>query len=736
MRRRALFALIVPLSLGTVACGPTTRGGAKSASGANGQIQLVAVDDREFAANAYQILLSDDRTPKREGLLAGVVQRQLARAGVRFTNEHREAGLDALTGALYLVRVGEMRSSMLDGGAPALRAGAAEVSRVGNEGRSLALYTMLRSVLPPGAEQNDVSAHLKALSHWSNHGTSAGPMQVAGALQRATASRALFEPSEKTLGAARDAAIAWVKRALDFNTNEATLRSNFEREEAVEAYRAVRTGGAALVALYLRFGDAKGALDALDHGDLLRVVPPGLVERLEHAAQDDDPNAWADLYRLYAETRDADRPETSLDGELGRAAAWGASVELFRSEPRSLRGAAPLATQLLDLGMAEVSPLLIAPALGETPSAQDLSWSMSLVLRAVLSEDEIDHAAARRTFAAAAPILKLAEGTREVGKVRPSAARLHYVMGALETRAGELGRARPEIEAAAKAEPTIESFNMLAAIDRQRGDARRALSSLDRVIALAKKTGDLASEAEALVTSFEIHRDKGDTGDAKTALDAALTRAVKARDYAKTGAEQARAERVLARVLEHFGAQQQAKRATERAYEASRADSRQFAATVLDASRRALAQNDLQAARQAVHQAMDAGLPDDDLVYVALWLRLVEQQLGTSSDGTAEEAFAAIDEDSYWPSKLAAWARGKLADGQLYKYAKTRAEQTEAKFYAAMSHRSKGGGTAKQELQEVAQSEAIELVEVSIARDLLARERQATLTLPEGVRVP
>jgi len=735
--RVSLFALATVLSLSSVACGTAGRPGPKTAASGNGPLDAAAVDDDGFAGSAYQVLLTDQNDPQRMGLLAGVVRRQLARAGARFKSERREAGLEALTGALYLMRIGELRKEMLEGGAPALRAGAAEVSRVGSEGRAQALYGMLRPLLPDGSEKKDVDAHLDAIARWSTALRSAGQMQTAGSFQRAATERALLEPTPDTLNHARDATISWIKKALEFNTSEAAQSANFEREEAVEAYRAMRAGGATLAAIYLRYGDAKGALAALEKGDLLRVVPPGLTERLERVAEDDDPSAWADLYRLYSGQDGEDRPETSMDRSLAKAAAWGIAVELFRAEPRSLRGSGPLAVELVDHGMAEVAPAVLAPALGQNPSAQDLSWSLALTLRATLGEAEIgEHGAARRTFRAAEPILALADGQKLVGKVRPTPARLRYVMGVLETRAGDLGRARPLIEASTKTEPTLDALNMLAAIDRQRADSKVAVASLAKVAAFARKQGDGASEAEAFVATFEVQRDAGHASEAKTALDSALKVALKAREQSRTGAEQARAERVLGRVLEHFGASQGAKRATDRAYEASRADTRQLTATVLDASRRALTFGDVAAARVALRQARDAGLADEDVVYAALWLKLLELRSGSASDGSAEEALAAIDDDSGWPAKLAAWARGKLSDEQLSKSARTRVQKTEAKFYSAMLKRAKGSTEVKKELSEVAKSEAIELVEVTIARDLIAQDTPLAMALPDGVAVP
>jgi len=145
----------------------------------------------------------------------------------------------------------------------------------------------------------------------------------------------------------------------------------------------------------------------------------------------------------------------------------------------------------------------------------------------------------------------------------------------------------------------------------------------------------------------------------------------------------------------------------------------------------------LSAARRAAQRAVAAGLGSDDLVYVALWLQLVERKLNVPSDGTVEEAYAGVDENSGWPARLRAWARGKLSDQDLATLAKTTSERTEAEFYSAMAKLQAGADTSK-DLERVAKSPAIDLVEVTIARDLLAmRSKPAPdYKLPAGVKLP
>ena len=702
---------------------------------------ITAVDDAGFAKAAYSVLVADDGSPRRSGLLVGVVRRQLQRAKARFDAGQREAGLNALTGAFYLMRAGEFRPEALDGAdGPdgALSAGAAEVARLGEEGYAFTLYGMLKDKLPKGAERDEVEAHLDAMARFSQATHGAGPMQAASAELRAAVQRSLIEARKSALDAASGRAVAWLKRALESNAADSPINSNADRDEAFEAYRALRGGGYTLIALYLRHGDPRGVLNAADHADLGRIIAPELRDRLERAADGGDADAWADLFHFFDSASHAADAEGLLDHTLMEAATWGSAVELFRAEPSSMRGAVPLATELVSYGMAEVAPLVLAPALAKEGSPENVSFALGIVGKALVGEDGLDQLpSARRTFENAQPILALAENKANLGKVSPSSARLRYVMGALETRHGELTRALPLVQAATRVEPTLESLMTLSAILRQQ-DQGAALSTLGLVVELAKTENDPLAETDALNMKFEVYRDHGDAAHAASTLDAALSRAVDAERSARSGGPTlARCERLLARILEHYDDQRATRRATERAYEASSSDQAQLTATVLDSARRALTHADLGAARRAAQRAVAAGLSSDDLVYVALWLQLVEKKLNVPSDGTLEEAYAGVDDNSGWPARLRAWARGKLSDQDLATAAKSASERTEATFYAAMQ-KLQGGADSSKDLERVAQSPAIDLVEVSIARDLLAMHGKTApdYKLPANVKLP
>jgi hypothetical protein len=740
--RRGLRISGVPLllALGCVAITSSGcaghAGGAKSAQAAvNGSGPIPAVSDETFGQAAYNVLMTGDNTPERAGLLVGAVRRQLQRAKARFDAGQREAGLGALTGAFYLMRAGEFQDSALDGAEGALSAGASEVARLGQEGYAFTLYGMLLEKLPKGPEREEVEAHLEAMKRFSQATRGTGPMQAAGADLRSATQRSLIEARKPALDAASERTIAWLKRALESNAADAPMNSSADRDEAFEAYRALRGGGYSLIALYLRHGDARGVLTAADHADLGRLIAPELRDRLERAADENDPDAWADLYHFFDSASHA--ADAELDHTLMEAATWGTAVQLFRAEPGSMRGAAPLASQLVNYGMAEVAPLVLTPAVTKEPSPDNLSFALGVVGKALVAEDELDQLpSARHTFENAAPILALAENKANLGKVNPSSARLRYVMGALETRHGELSRALPLVQAAARVEPSLEALMTLSAIERQR-DQTAALATLGQAVDLAKAVNDPLAETDALNMKFELYRDHGDAEQASKTLDAALARAVDAQRGARqSGPALARSERLLARILEHYDDPPATRRATERAYEASSSDPAQLTATLLDSARRALTHADLGAARRAAQRAVAAGLGSEDLVYVALWLQLVEKKLNVPSDGTVEEAYAGVDENSGWPARLRAWARGKISDQELANAARTPAEKTEATFYTAMLKLQTGTDSSK-ELERVAQSPAIDLVEVSIARDLLARGKAAPdYKLPSNVKLP
>jgi tetratricopeptide (TPR) repeat protein len=697
---RSLLSLLLIVGACHVGCAPRNTAPAVNPSAPEATpIEKVEVDDEGFAAATLTVLQNEAPSPRRLGLLVGVVQRQLDRATHYFDSGQEEMGLAALRGALYIVRAGELRTEMLAGRSAALSHAAEAFARLGNEGQADALYSLLVERLPAGAERNDATQHLEALRRWQEDTRSPGSMQARGAAQQAALQQALLDPSASALERARSETLAWTEQALTFGAEQLPPQNNFEQDEAIEAFRAIRTGPLTFVAMYLRQGDAEGALAALDDENVARITAPNLRQRVEGA------------------------------------------TELYRVEPKSFRAAMPIASLLLAHGMAEVAPVMLQQALEASDQTREASWALRFVLEAIRQAEGLgDLPAARRVFAQAGPLIALSQREVYAGRVTPSASRLHFYMGAIEAGAGELERAHPLLEQAVKLEPTADAFRLLASIDRQRRDFKSALASLDRVIEITKGTGDAAAQAETHLLRFDVLREMGGPQSpigprAEESLESALMLGLSARTAAQSGQDLALAERVLGRVLEHYDAKDAVRRASKRAYEASRNDVRQMTETVLDSSRRALTLGDLRAARDSVRHALSADLADEDTVYAALWLKLLEQRLKVVSDGTADEALASIDSTNGWVAKLAAWGRGRLSAQELLGLASTRTERVEATFYTAMSGPNDERSVEK--LREVARSEAIQLVEVTIARDLLAsQQKQPKPKLPPNIQLP
>lgn len=731
----AALALSVSLIGGSVGCAASTSKPADQPHVLQGPVNPVAVSDADFASSVHKLLLNGEPSTQRLDLLVGVVRRQLDHARLYFEAGHSDRGVAALTGALYLVRVGELRKEMFDGGEAALEASAAAAAQVGDEGRAKALYLMLRDALPAGAAKTQVEQHLAAISSWMSATRKAGSMSSLKGQHSAAAQRSLVEPSPAAVNEARDVTTNWVAEALRKNLDEMPMQDNADRDEAVSVFQAVRTGGFALAAIYLRHGDARGALTAIGSSEVAKVAPPPLLEALEAAASESNPEAWAALLEVYSRAETPDRPETAMSPDLAAGAAWGCTVQLYRAEPYSLRAAGTLSTLLIRYGMAEAAPQVLVTSLEKEPQPRNVATGLALLLRAIVDLDEInDVAGARRTFAAAERLLALANSDALRGRVNPSPGRLQYVMAAIETRAGDLERARPNIEAAVKTDPSIEALNLLASIDRQRGAYDDALRSLTSMAEAAKRAGDNLAETRALTIRYEVLLEAGRDAEAPKVLERALRGALDARRLARSNAQLSEAERQLARVLEHYGNADAARRATQRAFDASGSDLRQVTATVLDAARRALTLGDLRAGRDALKRGVEADIPDGDLVYVALWLKLLEQRVKASSDGSTEDALASVDTTDRWGKKLRAWGTHQLQDAELLSAAKTRVEKTEATFYAALSNPS---ADLNARLKVVAGSQTIELVEVMIARDLLQRDSSfKPPALPEGISVP
>ncbi|KYF88489.1 hypothetical protein BE18_02700 [Sorangium cellulosum] len=87
-----------------------------------------------------------------------------------------------------------------------------------------------------------------------------------------------------------------------------------------------------------------------------------------------------------------------------------------------------------------------------------------------------------------------------------------------------------------------------------------------------------------------------------------------------------------------------------------------------------------------------------------------------------------------WTGKLAAWANGKISDADLGKLAQNAAQRVEAQFYTAMAKKAAGDAGADERLRAVSKSPVIDLLEVHLAREMLAPELR--IELPRNASLP
>jgi tetratricopeptide (TPR) repeat protein len=707
---------------------------------AEGQVRPRPVSDAELGASVHKLLRDGRQSPERIALLAGSVQRQMAHAARRFAAGKSARATDAVTGALYLLRTGEGRAAMIDGeGEKALGGAVERLSQRGDEGRAEALLRMHAAALPAGSPRRaEVEEHLASLTTWQKETHNGGLVRRAGADQRAAVARALVDPGDEAQRAAAKAVASWIARGGEVYANVVQMGQRPEPGEVPEIKRVLYTGGATLAALFLRHGDAKGALDALDQTGVRRFMKGqgvDLYARVHDAAASDGAREWLMLAAYFAQ-RDPedDEPEQQLDHDLTAAAIWGASVEAYRRDPTSFDAAGLVARSLFRMGLPEAAPLVLADGLSVQPTPATVSVSMELLLAAVgdAAENE-DVDSARRTFQAAQAILDLADRPGMRGSVEPTAARARFVMAGIEVRSGNLAGARPLLTRGAADEPTVAGYTTLALVERQSGDPNAALAAVEHALKAPDARTSLVEVADAHLLSFELLRDAGREPQARAALEAALNAALQARQVRGGAAVRSRAERLLGRVLSGYGEARGAQRAFDRALSLSASDRPALGAAMLDAVARALVQRDLPAARAALKRGIEGEASDEDLAYGGLWVGLLERDLKAPADGTGERALRAGQRGG-WTGKLAAWASGKLSDAELNGAAQSASQRVEAAFYSAMARRLAGDPGAEQKLKAVASAPVLDLLEVQLARDLTAPRVSAQL--PGGVKIP
>ncbi len=714
--KRLVCSLVLVL---TSACGPAT--GKTTRLPTEGRTTAtVEVTDDAFAG-AMRDLLSSSRSAERDTRLQGVLARQMDRAHTLFRRKSSERGLAAVKGALYLLRPGDLKTTTLGAhGSDALGSAVKELAQRGDEGRSRALYEVLIRIVSP-AQRPDVQSHLDALAAWTHDAQAADGSSVArdagvyasmdtpAELQRVALTRALLEPSKEALDAATIATRNWLAAA-------AHPLQTWSRYDRVEAVRARQSAAATVIALHLRDGDARGAVDAIDHDDRLhQTAPRRLFAAVSALADKDEGEHWREVLDALLPSEDDGEDEPVIDRDLLAAALVTTATEAYRSDPTSLKPALTIAELLQSFGMGEASPAVLVEACRAHPTAISLDQSLFITERALEAATEADDPeAARRTFRAAEPILVIAEHAKIPLKTSP--ARVRGTMGEIELREGKLDVARDLLRNATSAETSPTFLLDLARIERHDGDLPGAAAHLKTAFEGATEP---AARGEITLVSSEVMVAQGDAEGARKQLGDVLKALISARS-AREPAMRARIERAIARIYDRFGLSKQADDALQRAIEATPRDKQQLAATLALAGSRAVIRGDLRAARDTLSRAVTANLEDDDLVYFALWERAIETQQHAQTDGVADRVLASVGDDGSWTAKLAAFGVGKATGDDLVTAAQSPSKRVEAMFYVALDRRSKGDAGANEVLKQVAMGAGVDLIEADLARQLLA----------------
>jgi tetratricopeptide (TPR) repeat protein len=738
-------------STALVACGGTTEGAPvhhpESALPPSGPV--VRISDAEFAGAVHDLLVAAPGSTDRARLLAGVEGRQMDRAAERFRSHESGRGLVAVIGGLYLLRTGELdRGTLGPSSRDALREAVRELALHGDEGRARALYDILLRLgpTPPDQATADIQAHLDAIASWTHDELKAGPAMIAnGSVESASVARSLLEPTPSAKGDAQKATVDWIAAAIDLQNKFREKKVRPSREEVGEAVRALHSGNDVLAEIYLRDADFGGALRALAGSPSKEAIRPDLQRALDALGPKATATQWLEvLHALTPSPREREQEEDEVmeDRELVRAATFGIALEAYRLDPSQPEAAALVAAVLQDLGLAEASPTVIVDATRAHPDARTVSGALTIVVRAMSLELEAnDFDAVRRTYAAAAPILAIAERKEIAADLQPNAAKVRAMMGEIELEQGGVDTARALLSASAAEEKSASVLLSLARIDRHDGQVKAALEDVRAARDAADTAKDPALHGEVLLLMSDLTRELGDAPGARAPLTDALTVLMKSRTQGSAD-ERARVEQVLARVLDRFGAKDKAQQALERAFEATPHDKRQIAATLGQVVARAFIRKDLRAAHDGLTRAIASEVADDELVYYALWVHLLEKQLKKPTDAAHDpitaRVFASIPDDGHWVGKLAAFGAGKIPASQLLGLAKTKAERTEATFYQVMDSRTSGVVDPDNAgLRSVLHGDGVDLMELVIAREILRDAAgEAPLSLPPGVKLP
>jgi tetratricopeptide (TPR) repeat protein len=610
-----------------------------------------------------------------------------------------------------------------------LLAAANDSAKVGDAPRAAVLYELAKASGLPSSAATEVNAHLKAIVDFKAGTKPASAILNYGERAREALARATLEPSLLGDKEASSAVIDWISEAaaMDSDGSGAGLA---DRDNAIEAYQAVRGGAPMLIALGMMRGNSAFAIDELEAASLGRALPPGMRLRLEAAVGGNSREALLDLYRFFEAARKDEGNEVAFDKQLALGASFGTARALYEKSSGRLEDVMPLAMSLLDVGMPEVSATLISRSLRLDTPPEALAFSVGVILRAIMeltATGQIDAIASLYDETSHLREILLEPRNRPL---LPIHERLVSMVANAEIQSARIDDALILLDGLKNTAGTPQTFFRLADLQAHRGKWTEAAASLGRAIAIAEKAGDVTSEAIGYEHLFLGDREREDWVNAEKHLGLALARALTARGVDLRGSARPGIERLVARIFEHYGEEQAVLRAFERALELSQGNPEEMTITVTDLARSALTLTSSKMSSLAAAQLDSDSIDRDQKIYVALWHKLTLQARAEKPDGLASGILLTTSPNSAWAGEIRKYAVNAQSVDELSARASTTAERSEAAFYSAFQSPT----PSLDQLKKVARSDALDLVEVRIAKDRAAPRH--AFKLPAGTVLP
>lgn len=716
---------IAVFGVASVGCGRATSAPRSPTDASVERPTLRPLSPTEFPSVAEAFLRSD--VPDERGTLVSLVRYQLLRARALFARGERTEALRVVEGALLLPAREHPVDVALEGQGDVLLEAAHETARRGDLGRARAFYSLAHTTLTDLRKRAEVEEHLEAIARFETGTAPSHSLLTLGERAQSAVALATIRPEASAQDAAADALVEWLGGAVAIDGGRTS--ESEDRELAYEAYRAARTAAPTLIAVGLMRGDPSFALTRLDDTSLSRAIPGGMRLRLEAVRDSDSREALLDLYRFYDSARKEEGAEGNFDPKLGLGAAFGAARSLYARKTERLDDAMPLAMVLGDLGMPEVAAPLLSRATRLDTPPEALAWSVGLLLRSMMELGRTGQgAAARALYEDSARVREVLEEPKH-RPLAPAGERLTTLLANIQIQEGHLDVALALLGTLRGKNPSAPALLRLADLEAHLEKPALARETLLRAHEAAEAAGDVGTEALAFEHLFVLCRDQKDLPAAERYLGLALARALSARGIDPRPTARPGIERLLGRILEHYGERAASRRAFERALEAAQGSPDELALTLTDIARSALTIRDGSLSRFAASRALDEGIDQDQRVYIGLWHKLTLRELSEIPDSLAPSLLFGASPSSPWAGEIRRYALGRATIADLRVRASSDAERAETDFYAAF-----GTNLDRTLLAKVATSPSLDLVEVRIAKDLLAPKTK--LSLPTGVTLP